>query len=76
MYQRPEGLSDLIAVQMRCEGDGHAMRRQAERHRMRMKKSWLILLPLEAESELLNVLKVGHMTPGCSCKKRLPNHVT
>lgn len=31
MYQRPEGLSNLMALQMRCEGYGQATRRQAKR---------------------------------------------
>lgn len=31
MYQRPEGLSNLMALQMRCEGYGQAARRQAKK---------------------------------------------
>lgn len=62
MYQRPEGLSNLIALQMRCEGYGQAARRQAA--------SWR-----GAEADLLNFVPISGSralpraprAPSCDC---------
>lgn len=71
MYQRPEGLSNLIALQMRSEGYGHAAPRQAGREK---EEADLLILYLfiyfTISVAFLKGYMQGHVTFWCLNKKK------